>query len=63
MQTNFPEITSSDLKAALDFLTGERSEANPPPTKVRRPSNTVKPVVAVHNGINRERIRPAKATD
>lgn len=62
MLTKIPEITSSDLKAALDFLKGDSNELAParPP---RQASNTSRAVVAVHNGISRARIRTAKLDD
>ena len=62
MLTNIPEITSSDLKAALDFLRGDSDELAParPP---RQSTNTARGVVAVHNGINRARIRTSKQDD
>lgn len=60
MPTNIPEIKSSDLKAALDFLNGAREESAPP-VKVKRTTGSARPVVAVHNGINRARIRAIRA--
>ncbi|WP_435017765.1 hypothetical protein TA3x_005385 [Tundrisphaera sp. TA3] len=59
MQTNLPEIKSADLKAALDFLTGPR-DASATPARVKRSAHTARPVVTVHHGINRDRIRAAK---
>lgn len=63
MTTDFPEIKSSDLKAALDFLTGAREDlaAPAPPVRVKRTTGSARPVVAVHHGINPARIRAAKA--
>jgi hypothetical protein len=62
MQTNLPEIKSSDLKAALDFLTGDRTDSASP-NRPRRSNTSVRPVVAVHNGISRARTRTVKTND
>jgi len=61
MLTNIPEIKTSDLKAALNFLMGDSEELSP--AKPRRSNTSARPVVAVHHGISRARSRPAKTED
>jgi hypothetical protein len=57
MQTKtLPEIAESDLKAARDFLFGEREAGHPAP---RRRGNPVRNDVTFRHGIARSRIRAA----
>jgi hypothetical protein len=58
MQTKLPEINAAELQAVRDFLTGTTDEVRIPRT--RRPSQHVRSVVPVHNGIVRARTRSAK---